>query len=81
MNSSPKNMARSIGLSDLASGLKSDLAVTLRSWPAIITRNVARWTSARCRTNPTSNIVDGSTERRAMASASRPEHFISSVRR
>ena len=37
--------------------------------------------SARCRTSPRSDIVDGSTERRAMASASRPEHFISNVRR
>jgi hypothetical protein len=27
------------------------------------------------------DIVDGSAEHRAMASASRPEHFISSVRR
>ena len=51
------------------------------SWPAIITRNVARSTSARCRTSPRSDIVDGSTERRAMASASRPAHFISKVRR
>ena len=51
------------------------------SWPAIISRNVARSISARCRTSPSSDIVDGSTERRAMASASRPAHFISSVRR
>ena len=51
------------------------------SCPAIITRNVARSISARCRTSPSSDIVDGSTERRAIASASRPEHFISNVRR
>src|SRR6266566_6815900 len=51
------------------------------SCPAIITRNVARSPSARCRTIPSSDIVDGSTERRAIAAASRPEHFISNVRR
>ena len=51
------------------------------SWPAIITRNVKRSPSARCRTSPSSDIVDGSTERRAMASASRPAHFSSKVRR
>jgi hypothetical protein len=47
------------------------------SCPAISSRNVARSISARCRTNPRSDIVDGSTERRAIASASSPEHFIS----
>jgi len=46
-----------------------------------MTRNVARSCSARCRTSPSSDIVDGSTERRAMASASSPEHFISNVSR
>jgi hypothetical protein len=51
------------------------------SSPAISTRNVARSISARCRTSPRSDVVDGSTERRAMASASRPAHFISSARR
>ncbi len=51
------------------------------SWPAIIARNVARSASARCRSSPSSDIVDGSTERRAIALASRPEHFISTVRR
>src|SRR5580693_321287 len=51
------------------------------SWPAISTRNVARSTSARCRTSPSSDIVDGSAERRAIASASSPAHFISRVKR
>ena len=51
------------------------------SCPAIISRNPLRSIPARCRTSPSSDIVDGSTERRAIASASRPAHFISNVRR
>jgi hypothetical protein len=55
--------------------------ITGTSCAAIIFRNVARSTSARCRTIPSSDIVDGSTTRRAICSASRPAHLISKVRR
>ena len=51
------------------------------SCPAIRIRNASCSTSARCRSIPRSDIVDGSTDRRAKASASRPEHFISNVSR
>ena len=44
-------------------------------------RSARRSISARCRTSPSSDIVDGSADRRAIASASSPEHFISTVRR
>lgn len=38
-------------------------------------------TSARCRSSPSSDIVDGGTDLRASCSASSPSHFIRRVRR
>ena len=44
-------------------------------------RNQPRSTSAMCLTSPSSDILDGSTDRAASAAASRPEHLSSSVLR
>ncbi len=51
------------------------------SSPAMNQRNQPRSTSDMCRTSPRSDILDGSADRRASASASSPEHFSSSVLR
>src|SRR5690242_15252326 len=51
------------------------------SSPAMNHRNQPRSTSDMCRISPSSDILDGSTDRRASASASSPEHFSSRVLR
>src|SRR6266516_5632123 len=51
------------------------------SSPANRRRNQPRSTSAMCRTRPSSEIVDGSTARRASCPASSPSHFSCSVSR
>jgi len=47
----------------------------------MIRRNQISSTSAMCRTMPSSDSDDGSTDRRARPSGSSPEHFSSSVPR
>ena len=49
------------------------------SSPDITRRNQCRSTSAMCRIRPSSDMVDGATERRASCSPSRSGHFISRV--
>jgi hypothetical protein len=66
---------------EVAVGIGVRAIVTGRSCPAILIRNQFCSTPAMCRTNPSRDRLDGSTARRARSAASRPEHFIRSVRR
>ena len=50
-------------------------------WRSITRRHHEYSTAARCRSRPSSDIVDGGTDRRASCSASRPSHWRSKVAR
>ena len=60
-------------------GLLRHLAEAERDWRGWIQPRQSRSTSARCRSRPSSDMVDGGTDRRASCSAPSPSHFISRV--